>query len=179
LKQQKLERPKSKKNYLCNFRAPDKKHFDNWQNFKEFVKGEGLDICRVVDGLTSAFMSGATAKIVTPDKIININMANQFLYQVVKPRRVPYSLDCVKPEFRRTFSSILFEAYVLQKARMILNEFCFRDFLELKHDSFRRIIVRLKRKGKIIPHPIRTNPRFYILAERIKNYDTKKFLKNP
>jgi len=168
-----------KKQLICNFRAPDMKHFIEWQNYKQFVKNQGLDVCRVTIGLTNAFMSGSKLELPTQKQSVVIDMKNSFNYQVVKPRRTPYSLDCVKPEFRKTFSSILFESYILQRAENLKSSFCFRDFLELKHDSFRRIIVRLKRKGLIFAHPIRTNPRFYILAKNLKNYDTKKFLKKP
>ena len=164
---------------ICNFRAPDQEHYNDWKKYTAYVKDHGLDVCRVTTGLTNAFMSVDTTKISSTQQIVNISMDNKFLYQVSKPRRIPYSLDCVKKEFVRTISSVLFENYVLQKAGELKSSFCFRDFLELKHTAFRRIVIRLKRKGKIIPHPIRTNPRFYILANRIKDYDTKKILKNP
>ena len=168
-----------KKQLICNFKAPDIKHFLEWKSYVKFVKDQGLDVCRVTIGLTNAFMTGSRLELPTQKQSVSIDMKNSFNYQVVKPRRTPYSLDCVKPEFRKTFSSILFEAYVLQKAENIKSSFCFRDFLELKHGSFRRIIVRLKRKGLIFAHPIRTNPRFYILAKNLKKYDTQKILKKP
>jgi hypothetical protein len=105
-----------------------------------------------------------------PQQVINLQQNNVFTYQVMKPRREPFSLSCVKPEFRRTFSSILFEAYVLQKARDLNREFSFRDFLELEHDAFRRIVRRLRRKGKVVANPMRTCPRFFILTERLGDY---------
>jgi hypothetical protein len=98
---------------------------------------------------------------------VNTQQNNVFQYQVSKPRREPFSLDCVRPEFRRTFSSVLFEAYVLDKAREKSREFSYQDFLELKHGAFRRIVLRLRRKGKIVANPQRTVPRFYFLTERI------------
>ena len=158
------------KNLICNFRAPSEKEYGEWQEYKEYVKGQGLDVCRVTIGLTNGFMAGVkgATEVYGKQQIVNIQQNNQFLYQVKQPHREPYSLNCVKPEFRRTFSSILFEAYVLNKAREIDREFSFRDFLELKHDAFRRIVIRLKRKGKIMANPQRTIPRFYILAERIE-----------
>jgi hypothetical protein len=72
------------------------------------------------------------------------------------------------PEFRRTFSNILFEAYVLNKARRINTEFSYRDFLELEHDAFRRIILKLRQKGEVVVVPQRSIPRLYVLAERLK-----------
>jgi hypothetical protein len=79
-------------------------------------------------------------------------------------------LSCVKKEYQKTISSVLFEAYVLNKARDLTREFSYRDFLEIKHDVFRRIILRLRRKGKIVANPQRTLPRFYFLAERVGEY---------
>jgi len=101
---------------------------------------------------------------------VNIQMNNQFLYQVSKPRREPYALDCVKSEFRRTFSSVLFEAYVLLKAGELGREFCFRDFLELEQPTFHRIVGRLRRKDRIVANPQRTKPQFYFLAEKLSGY---------
>ena len=122
--------------------------------------------------LIDAFMKGTeeAAQVRTGKQTINIQQNNVFQYQVSKPRREPYDLSCVKKEYQRTFSSLLLEAYVLNKARELTREFSFRDFLELKHDAFRRIILRLKRKGKIVANPQRTVPRFYFLAERVSEY---------
>jgi hypothetical protein len=103
-------------------------------------------------------------------QLINIEQNNVFQYQVSKPRQEPYDLGCVKREYQKTISSVLFEAYVLNKARDLTREFSYRDFLEIKHDAFRRIILRLRRKGKIVANPQRTLPRFYFLAERVSEY---------
>jgi len=161
------------KNLICNFRAPTLEEYLSWKSYVEVVKSQGLDVCRVTLGLTKAYKDGLkqAMQIKGTEQIVNIQMNNQFLYEVSKPRREPYTLTCVKSEFRRTFSSILFEAYVMEKAREITREFSYRDFLELKHDAFRRIILRLKRKGKIIANPLRTVPRFYILSERLSECD--------
>lgn len=136
------------------------------------MKAQGLDVCRVTLGLTNAFMVGVTgaSKVAGQGQNIQLQMNNQFLYQVDKPRREPFSLSsCVKSEFRRTFSSILFESYVLDKARRKLKgEFSFRDFLELDHHAFRRIMVRLRKKGLVVAIPERTVPRMYVLAEQLK-----------
>lgn len=91
-------------------------------------------------------------------------------HQVSKRRQEPYDLSCVRREFQKTIRSVLFEAYVLNKARELTLEFNYRDFLELKHDSFRRIVLRLRRKGKVVPNTQRTVPQFYFLAERITEY---------
>ena len=157
---------------ICNFKAPSLKEYNEWQELKRYVKSQGLDICRVTISLTSAFIAGVkgSAAVRGQGQMVNIQMNNQFLYQVQKPRREPYSLDCVKSQFRRTFSSVLFEAYVLHKAREMRREFSFRDFLELEQPAFHRIVRRLKRKGKIMANPQRTKPRFYFLTENLADY---------
>lgn len=66
------------------------------------------------------------------------------------PRRQPYNLSCVKNEYQKTIGSVLLEAYVLNKAKDLTLKFSYRDFLEIKHDAFRRIILRLRLKGKIV-----------------------------
>lgn len=70
----------------------------------------------------------------------------------------------------RKQSVVFFEAYVLNKARNLTREFSHRDFLEKKQDAFRRIILHLKRKGKIVANPQRARPRFYFLSERVDKF---------
>jgi hypothetical protein len=148
------------KNLICNFRAPNLRLFERWKVYVQWAKDNGMDVCHLTLSLTDAFMKGteAAAMVRSGKQVINIQQSNVFQYQVQKPRREPYSLDCVKPEYQRTFSSVLFEAYVLNKSREMTREFSYRDFLELKHDAFRRIVLRLKQKGKIIANPQKTHP---------------------
>ena len=165
-----------KPDYICNFRAPNLQMYTEWQNYKAYVKDQGLDVCRVTIGLTNAFMAGTAgaSKVLGQSQNVQIQMNNQFLYQVEKPRREPFSLGCIKPEFRRTFSSILYEAFVLERARRISDEFSFRDFLEMDDRAFHRIVRRLIRKGEVVANPRRSVPRTYILAERLGKYGFKK-----
>jgi hypothetical protein len=157
------------KNLICNFRAPNLQLYQRWKAYVQWAKDNGQDVCHLTLSLTDAFMKGneAAALVNSGKQVINIQQNNIFQYQVQKPRREPYSLDCVKPEFQRTFSGVLFEAYVLNKAREIMREFSYRDFLELKHDAFRRIVLRLRQKGKVIANPQKTRPQFYFLTERL------------
>jgi hypothetical protein len=161
------------KNRICNFRAPTLDDWFEWRDYVKVVKDQGLDVCRVTLSLTRAFKEGLknglkTVQVQGNQQVINISMQNSFVYQVQKPRREPYDLSCVKPEFRKTFSSLLYEAYILNKARELNHAFCFRDFLELKPDAFRRIVRKLKRKGKIVGFPQRTCPQFYFLTEALE-----------
>jgi hypothetical protein len=160
------------KNLICNFRAPNLQKYKRWKAYVQWAKDNGMDVCHVTLSLIDAFMKGTegTTQVRTGKQVINIQQNNVFQYQVPKPRREPYDLSCVRKEFQKTFSSVLFEAYILNKASDLTREFSYRDFLELKHDAFRRIILRLRRKGKIVANPQRTVPRFYFLAERINEY---------
>ncbi len=160
------------KNFICNFRAPNLQQYQRWKVYVQWAKDNGMDVCHVTLSLIDAFMKGTedAAEVRTGKQVINIQQNNVFQYQVSKPRREPYDLSCVRREFQKTISSILFEAYVLNKARDLTREFSYRDFLEIKHDAFRRIILRLRRKGKIVANPQRTVPRFYFLTEQVSEY---------
>ena len=160
------------KNLICNFRAPNLQEYQRWKAYVQWAKDNGMDVCHLTLSLTDSFMRGieGAAQVRNGKQVVNIQQNNVFQYQVSKPRREPYALSCVKREHQKTISSVLFEAYVLNKAREITREFSYRDFLEIKHDAFRRIILRLKRKGKIVANPQRTVPRFCFLAERVSEY---------
>jgi hypothetical protein len=162
------------KNLICNFRAPNLPHYQRWKAYVQWAKDNGMDVCHVTLSLVDSFMKGTegAAEVRNGKQVINIQQNNVFQYQVSKPRREPYDLSCVKKEYQKTFSSLLLEAYVLNKSRELTREFSYRDFLELKHDAFRRIILRLKRKGKVVANPQRTVPRFYFLAERVGEYSS-------
>ena len=160
------------RNLICNFRAPNFQEFQRWKAYVQWAKDNGMDVCHLTLSLTDSFMKGieGAVQVRNKEQVVNIQQNNVFQYQVAKPRREPYDLSCVRKEFQRTISSVLFEAYVLNKARELTREFSYRDFLELRHDAFRRIVLRLKRKGKIVANPQRTVPRFYFLAERLSEY---------
>ncbi len=167
-----------KPDYICNFRAPSEKEWLEWKSYQQYVWDQGLDVCRVTIGLTNAFMAGVqgTAKVLGQTQNVQIQMNNQFLYQVSKPRREPFDLNCIKSEYRRTFSSILFESYVKDKARNLKTEFSFRDFLEMDDRAFHRIVRRLIRKGEVVANPKRSIPRTYMLIEMLPDYGMKKIL---
>ncbi len=155
---------------ICNFRAPNLEEFQRWKVYVQWAKDNGMDVCHLTLSITDSFMKGieGAAQVRTACQVVHLQQNNTFQYQVQKPRREPYSLELFKPEYRRTLSSTIFEAYVLYKAERLPQEFSYLDFLELEHGAFRRIILRLKRKGKIIAHPLRTCPQFYFLAKSLE-----------
>ena len=141
----------------------------HWKAYVQWAKDNGMDVCHLTLSLTDAFMKGVegAAQVQTGKQVVNIQQNNVFQYQVQKPRREPYSLECVREEYQRTLSVVLFEAYVLNKARDMTREFSYLDFLELKRDAFRRIVLHLKHEGRIFANPHRTHPQFYLLAEKL------------
>src|SRR4030042_5385785 len=107
------------KNLICNFRAPNLQEFLRWKAYVQWAKDNGTDVCRLTLSLTDAFMKGneGAAEVRTGKQVINIQQNNVFQYQVSKPRREPYDLSAEKREYQKTISSVLFAAYVLNKAR--------------------------------------------------------------
>jgi len=168
------ETKQDKKRYTCSFKAPDLQHKQAWDQFVAEVKDDGLDVCRVTIAFCQAYsqaragLKEAVLLRVGVDKVIHIEQHNEFFYMVQKPRRQPYTLSCVKPQFQRHITSSLFEAYVENKARRLSGEFTYRDFLELKYDAFRRIVRRLRRKGIVVVNPVRSIPQLYFLAEKLR-----------
>jgi hypothetical protein len=164
------------KNLICNFRAPNDALFYRWKTYVKWCQDNGKDVCHTTLSLIDSFIASlegasgsGSAQIVGTKQIINLQQQNTFHYEVSKYRREPNVLNCAKEEFQRTIRSSFADAYVLEKARGLKGDFCFRDFLELKHDSFRRIVLRLKREGKVVALPFRSNPQYYCLAERLNS----------
>lgn len=166
-----------RRNYICNFRAPDSKHHRVWLDFKQEARGRGLDICYLILSLCQSWLKAvesvsSTTQIVTSLQVINLQQQNTFVYSVQKPRRDPHQLFCSRESYNRTIRSLAFQAYVVEKARDLNRSFMFRTFSELGHDLFRKCILDLKRRGKVLPLEPRTNPRFYILSEWRERYPT-------
>jgi|SRR5208337_2757493 len=157
-----------KKNLICNFRAPNLEKYQLWQDYKKRALENGYDICNLTLSLIEAFEKGQSI-VTSPKQSITFNMNNTFQYQVVKPRRIPFNGKIIKPQFQNTVSSSVWEAYLLHNARRFPTGFCFRDFLHIDYQAFRRIIVRLKRKGEIMAMPARTFPQMYVLTEFLEN----------
>ena len=161
-------------NWVCNFRAPNKEKYNLWLKFKEETRKRGLTNCFVVLSLCNAWMTALEGseeiiKIGTATQIINIQMQNSFVYNTQKPRRIP-PLSCAKQSISRTITSRAWQAYILEEARELDRSFSFLDFTELGHNYFRKLILELKNRNKILPLEPRSNPRFYILKERLPRY---------
>jgi hypothetical protein len=168
---------KARQNFHCNFRAPDEEWFEVWLEFKKITKILGLDICFVVLSLCRVWLESqkegvSTCQLKTATQIIFLTQTNTFNYNVKKPRRERFQLDCSKSLPKCTLCSRAFGAYIIVNARELDREFCFRDFPEIDHGFFRKLILRLRQKGEVITMKPRTLPEFYILPEWRDRYHT-------
>jgi len=99
--------------------------------------------------------------------IVQLKQQNTFVYSAITPRRQPKPNSYFKNYFVTFGSRGMAEAYVLQKARDLHKQgqrsFCFRDFHEIKPNSFKQIVFRLRNKGELTTMKPRTRPQFYTL----------------
>jgi hypothetical protein len=168
---------KRRENFHCNFRAPDQEWFDIWREFKNRTKDLGLDICFVALNLCRAWLDSqreadSALTLNSIKQIVYLNQTNTFNYNVGRPRRERQQQDCSKNYNKCTLCSRAFSAYVLVTAQELDREFCFRDFSEINHDYFRKIILRLRLRGKVLAMKPRALPEFYILPEWKDRYAT-------
>ena len=166
-----------RENYICNIRAPDKEWFQVWLDFKEETRNLGLDNCFIALTLFKAWLKArkntfSVSQINTASQIILIYQTNAFNYNVGKPRRERFQLNCSQNLSKCAICSKAFQAYIIEKARELNISFSFKDYPEINHDLFRKLILELKKAGKILPLKSRTNPRFFILTEWRDRYPT-------
>lgn len=158
-----------KPDYICNFRAPDKEHYQVWLDFKELAQSKGMDVCYLTLSLIQAWLKSnkdpkVTQQITNTTQIINIQQQNIFQYNVQKPRRLPSEVICSGTKFDSTLRSLFVQAYIMEKASDLYRPFQFMDFQELGHNLFRKTILELKKRKKVRPISPRTNPQFYELT---------------
>lgn len=142
--------------------------------FKWKVKDLGSDICFLYCSYAqsfNAFQDGLETKdpkALLGANVINFQQNNQFNYMPQVPRREPDRglLQSSKRGISGTTYRRAMEAYVQLEALRMPPSFCFRDFLEISPNQFRKIILRLKRRGLIEPIEPRTYPRFYRLTPK-------------
>ncbi len=167
----------NRENYICNIRAPNQEWHQVWLDFKEETRRLGLDNCFVALTLFRAWVKArkdtiSVSQINTASQIILIYQTNAFNYNVEKPRRERFLLDCSPNLPKCTICSRAFQAYIVEKARELGRSFSFKDFPEINHDLFRKLILALRNERKVLPLKSRTNPRFFILTEWKKQYPT-------
>ncbi|MDH5734462.1 MAG: hypothetical protein OEY88_11885, partial [Candidatus Bathyarchaeota archaeon] len=143
-------------NFICNFRAPNPEYHQIWLDYKEAARSLGLDICYLTLTLCQAWLKAIqgreeATRLSTATQVINVQMQNTFVYSVQKPRRESPELICSRKKYSRTITSIAFQAYVMEKARDLQRSFSFRDFPELGHNLFRKCVLKLKERKKIVP----------------------------
>ena len=168
----------SEQNLLCNFRAQTLDDWKDWLWFKNQCKDQGLTICRPLIAFIRSyrkFVEGIDKPEVVNafPVVVQLKQQNTFVYSVEKPRRTPDLSRYIKNIFVTTISKAMADAYVLQKAQRLYLEgqktFCFKDFSELRHGRFRKMVQRLRSKDEITTVEPRTCPRFYTLMNPPEN----------
>jgi hypothetical protein len=147
-----------------------------WQQFKDKTKALGTDICSVVLNLCRSWLESQKEMekshgLYSAQQIIFLQQKNYFNYNVQRPRRERKS-NCSKSYRKCTLCSKAFCAYILIAAKELDREFCFRDFTELEHGYFRKLIHQLREDGSVLAMKPRSLPEFYILAEWKDRYPT-------
>jgi hypothetical protein len=93
MKSRKHSKRKAKKNFICNFRAPNKDCYREWTEWKDICKNTlHSDVCYLtlssIRATKKAIKDGtAQTQIPTPVAVININQQNTFYYIVSRARR--------------------------------------------------------------------------------------------
>lgn len=172
----------TKRNLICNFRAQTEQDWEDWKWFVQWCKQSGITTCKPLIAFIRSFRRSMEGLIEGLEKkgkreilnafplIIALDQQNTFVYSIEKPRRQKPDLLFFRNNFRTATIPLRMRlSYVLEKARYYhkcgQRTFCFRDFAEIKHSHFRKIILRLKRNGDIIPLEPRTCPRFYRIVD--------------
>ena len=170
--------PSKKENLICNFRAQNQSDWDTWNWFKDYCSKNGITICRPVLAFLQSFRKMAEglekAKMERPELInafpvlIQLKQQNTFIYQTEKPRRSP-TQTAFGHKYGTTTICYL-DAYIENKARWLwsthgLKHFCFLDFKEIKHATFRKAVCRMIKKELLQATRPRSCPRTYFLTD--------------
>lgn len=163
---------KAHKGGRINPRARSKEQHQALLRYKYWCEDNGLDICHLI--ISHAQSDMAAFDTIKPIKkagpiILNLQQQNTFISQVTTPRRItdPGLLSMAKRDISGTTYRLAFESLVVLKALQMQHSFCYRDFPEISHNHFKKVILRLKRKSLVSPIEPRTCPRFYRLTPKL------------
>jgi hypothetical protein len=122
-----------------------------WRDFRDYVKSQGMDICRVLFSMIEAYMKGM-AEVKAPGQTTIINQTNHFYYQVAKARREPEIGKAHAKKLRRVAIEREFsEAHALKRARELAEKgigFTYLDLWAIDYETARKCINMLKKRGK-------------------------------
>ena len=140
--------------------------------YKWWCEDSGVDICHLIVSHAQADIAGfdeIEPFIKTGLNIINLQQQNNFISQVARLRRSPDPgvLNSSNRGIPGTTYRLAFEDHVLPRALRLSRSFCFRDFPNLTHNHFKKIILRLKKKEYIVAQNPRTCPRLYIVTPQL------------
>lgn len=144
-----------RKNYICNIRAPDQEWYQVWLDFKEATKNQGLDNCFVTLTLCKAWLKArkdtiSVSQINNASQIILIYQTNAFNYNVEKPRRERFQLDCSQNQPKCTICSKAFQAYIIEKARELRQVILVQRFPRNKPRSIPQTNSGAQKKGESV-----------------------------
>ena len=174
---------------ICNFRAQTLDDWKDWRWFVDWCSKRGLTTCRPLIAFIRSFrrsMEGLEKGLTEKGKrellnafplIIALEQQNTFVYSVEKFRRTPKPELFLKDTFRTgTIRTRMALSYVLEKARYMYRNgqrtFCFRDFAEIKHGHFRKLVAKLIKSNELLAVDPRSCPRFYMLLQPELNPST-------
>jgi len=158
-----------------NIRASSREEHQGLLRLKWWCEDNGTSTCPTIIGLTMSLLKADDAA--RPLKkdgpmngpmIVNIQQQNTFIHQTERPRRLGSTVDSISNQgLSGTASRYALECLVIRKALEIHHSFCFLDFRELSPNCFRKVILRLNKKGFVAPVEPRTCPRFYQLTPKL------------
>lgn len=140
--------------------------------YKWWCENNGLDTCHLYISHAQADMEGFNAIKTIPKPepgTIVFNQQNTYISQVDRLRRMSEDSSSANKRPSGTTTTVLrlaIESYILLKALQMPHSFCFRDFLELSPDLFKKAVLRLKKKDLITTREPRSCPRFYQLTPK-------------
>lgn len=156
---------------ICNFRVQTEQDWLDWEWFKSHCRKQGITTCRVLIAYIRSYRK-FWESIDSPEIInafplmIKMKQQNTFVYSIEKPRRLP-NLSQYVNNYLTVSNEAWVRSYILEKARFHWKKgqksFCFKDYPEIKHQSFRHAILRLKQRKEVRAKEPRTCPRFYEL----------------
>jgi hypothetical protein len=153
---------------MLGIRAASREEHQALLRLKWWCEDNGTSTCPTIIGFAMSFIKAddvvRTLKKDGP-MVVNIQQQNTFVHKTERPRRDFESFS--KGGVSGTTTRVALDSLVLLKALQMPHSFCFRDFPELRPNCFRKVILRLIRRGFVARVEPRTCPRFYRLTPKL------------
>jgi hypothetical protein len=108
-------------------------HYQRWKEYVQWDKDNGMDVYHLTLSLTDSLMKGIEGKLrfAMENRSLTFKRIMFSSIRFLSLAENPYDLSCVKKEYQKTISSVLFEAYVLNKARDLTGNLAIGTFWRL------------------------------------------------